>query len=87
MMFTGLTVANVIGVPLGTWLGQNFEWGTAFLAVGVVGVFAVLSVNFWMPELPNNESNGFKKDMKALKKPELWMVILLTTIGTGGFFA
>ncbi|WP_300437263.1 MFS transporter [Christiangramia sp.] len=87
MMFTGLTVANVIGVPLGTWLGQNFEWGVAFLAVGVVGVFAVLSVKFWMPELPAEASNGLKKDLQALKKPELWMVILLTTIGTGGFFA
>lgn len=87
MMFTGLTVANVIGVPLGTWLGQNFEWGVAFLAVGVVGVLAVLSVKFWMPELPKSESNGFRKDIKVLKKTELWMVILLTTIGTGGFFA
>ncbi|CAL65727.1 MFS transporter [Christiangramia forsetii] len=87
MMFTGLTVANVIGVPLGTWLGQNFEWGVAFLAVGVVGILAILSVKFWMPELPKTKSNGFKKDIKVLKKPELWMVILLTTIGTGGFFA
>jgi len=87
IMFTGLTVANVFGVPLGTWLGQNFEWGVAFLAVGVVGVLAVLSVKFWMPELPKTKSNGFKKDIKALKKPELWMIILLTTIGTGGFFA
>ncbi|GAA4325560.1 MFS transporter AraJ [Pontixanthobacter gangjinensis] len=87
MMFTGLTVANVIGVPLGTWLGQNFEWGVAFLAVGIVGVLAVLSIKFWMPDLPASESNGFKKDLQVLKKPELWMVILLTTIGTGGFFA
>ncbi|WP_026934803.1 MFS transporter [Christiangramia echinicola] len=87
MMFTGLTVANVIGVPLGTWLGQNFSWGVAFLAVGIVGVLAVLSIKFWMPELPISESNGFRSDMKVMKKPELWMVILLTTIGTGGFFA
>lgn len=87
MMFTGLTVANVLGVPLGTWLGQNFNWGVSFLAVGIVGVLAVLSIKFWMPELPKATSNGFKKDMKVLKKTELWMVILLTTIGTGGFFA
>ncbi|MDX1542764.1 MAG: MFS transporter [Christiangramia sp.] len=87
MMFTGLTVANVLGVPLGTWLGQNFNWGVSFLAVGIVGVLAVLSIKFWMPELPKATSNGFKKDMKVLKKPELWMIILLTTIGTGGFFA
>ncbi|MCG9972124.1 MFS transporter [Christiangramia crocea] len=87
MMFTGLTVANVLGVPLGTWLGQNFNWGVSFLAVGIVGVLAVLSIKFWMPDLPKATSNGFKKDLKILKKTELWMVILLTTIGTGGFFA
>ena len=87
MMFTGLTVANVIGVPLGTWLGQNFYWGVAFLAVGVVGVLALISIRLWMPVLEMPKSNGFKDDLKILKKPELWMVILLTTIGTGGFFA
>ncbi|MCP9199789.1 MFS transporter [Gramella sp. GC03-9] len=87
IMFTGLTVANVIGVPLGTWLGQNFYWGVSFLAVGVVGILAILSIKFWMPELPKSNSNGFKKDVQVLKKPELWLVILLTTIGTGGFFA
>ena len=87
IMFTGLTVANVIGVPLGTWLGQNFSWGVSFIAVGIVGVMAVLSIKFWMPELPKAASNGFRKDLKVMKKPELWMVILLTTIGTGGFFA
>ena len=87
IMFTGLTVANVLGVPLGTWLGQNFSWGVSFIAVGIVGIIAMLSIKFWMPELPKATKNGFKKDLKVLKKTELWMVILLTTIGTGGFFA
>ena len=70
IMFTGLTVANVIGVPLGTWLGQNFSWGVSFIAVGIVGVMAVLSIKFWMPELPKATSNGFRKDLKVMKKPE-----------------
>lgn len=87
IMFTGLTLANVLGVPLGTYLGQHFSWGASFLAVGVVGVLAVLSVKFWMPELPKSSANGFRKDLKVLKRKELWMVFLLTTIGTGGFFA
>lgn len=86
-MFTGLTVANVLGVPLGTYLGQNFSWGVSFLAVGIVGVLAVLSVKFWMPELPKSSSNGFKKDARVFRRGELWMVFFLTTIGTGGFFA
>lgn len=87
MMFTGLTIANVIGVPLGTWLGQNFNWGISFLAVGVVGILAILSIKFWMPELPQSNSNGLRNDVQVLKKTELWLIILLTTIGTGGFFA
>lgn len=86
-MFTGLTVANVLGVPLGTYLGQHYSWGVSFLAVGVVGILAVLSVKFWMPVLPKSSSEGFRKDVKVLKRAELWMVFLLTTIGTGGFFA
>lgn len=87
MMFTGLTVANVLGVPLGTWLGQNFDWSVSFMAVGVVGILAVTSIKLWMPELPKATGKGFREDLKTLKRPELWMMILLTTIGTGGFFA
>ncbi|MCM4154486.1 MFS transporter [Gramella sp. AN32] len=87
IMFTGLTVANVIGVPLGTWLGQNFSWNISFLAVGIVGIMAILSIKFWMPNFPADPSKGIKKDFAVLKKTEVWMVILLTTIGTGGFFA
>jgi len=87
MMFTGLTLANVIGVPLGTYFGQHFSWNVSFLMVGFVGVLAVLSIIFWMPDLPKSSSNGLKKDLKVFKRLELWMVVLLTTIGTGGFFA
>ncbi len=87
IMFTGLTMANVIGVPLGTYLGHEIGWNASFLAVGVIGVLAILSVKFWMPELPKSSDKGIKEDLKVLKRGELWMVILLTTIGTGGFFA
>nr|WKN35723.1 MFS transporter [Tunicatimonas sp. TK19036] len=87
MMFTGLTVANIIGVPLGTYFGKEFSWNIAFMMVGVVGVLAVLGIKFWMPELPRSSSAGLLKDLKVFKRLELWMVIILTTIGTGGFFA
>ncbi|MEK6477439.1 MFS transporter [Catalinimonas sp. 4WD22] len=87
IMFTGLTIANVIGVPLGTYFGHEFSWSVAFLMVGVVGIMAMLGIKFWMPELPQSSSGGFRNDLKVLKRLELWMVILLTTIGTGGFFA
>lgn len=86
-MFTGLTVANVLGVPFGTYLGHQFSWNVSFLMVGMVGMLAMASIYFWMPSLPKASSQGFRKDLNILKKVEPWMVILLTTVGTGGFFA
>ncbi|MGC1633225.1 MAG: MFS transporter [Gelidibacter sp.] len=87
IMFSGLTVANLLGVPLGTYLGKNFDWSASFLMVGVVGILAVLSVKFWMPLLQKSSEAKFTSEFKIFKRPELWLIILLTTVGTGGFFA
>lgn len=87
IMFSGLTVANLLGVPLGTYLGKNFDWSASFLMVGVVGVLAVSSVKLWMPLLKKSSEANFKSELKIFKRVELWLIILLTTIGTGGFFA
>lgn len=86
-MFTGLTIANVVGVPFGTYIGHTFSWKITFIIVGIVGILAVTGIKFWMPVLPKSSPNGVSNDFKVLKRLELWMVILLTTIGTGGFFA
>ena len=87
IMFTGLTIANIIGVPIGTYFGHEFRWNVAFMMVGGVGVLAVLSIRQWMPVLPASSSAGLLNDLKVFRRVELWMVILLTTVGTGGFFA
>ncbi|WP_452218719.1 MFS transporter [Lacinutrix undariae] len=87
IMFSGLSLANLLGVPLGTYLGKNYSWDLSFLMVGIVGVFAVLSVKFWMPLLKQPEETNFMSEFKIFKRLELWLIILLTTIGTGGFFA
>lgn len=87
IMFSGLTFANLLGVPLGTYLGKSFDWSVSFLMVGIVGVLAVLSVYFWMPHLKKSSESNFLKEFRIFKHAELWLIILLTTIGTGGFFA
>lgn len=87
IMFSGLTIANVLGVPSGTYLSQNFGWNFAFYMVGFVGILAVLANTFWMPKLPVSSQHGLKEELQIFKRLELWLVILLTTIGTGGFFA
>ncbi|WP_139827200.1 MFS transporter [Arenibacter troitsensis] len=86
-MFAGLTIANVIGVPIGTYLGHYYNWNLSFLLVGIVGVIALLSIYFWMPKMEKSSSEGFFTDLKVFKRVEIWLLILLTTIGTGGFFA
>ncbi|UBM59360.1 MFS transporter [Marinilongibacter aquaticus] len=87
MMFSGLTVANVLGVPLGTYLGHHFSWNIAFMMAGAVGVLTVLSIYFWMPELKKSSDVGIMDDLKVFKRPSFWIVFFLTTVGTGGFFA
>lgn len=87
MMFSGLTVANVIGVPAGTYLGHEFHWSFSFLMVGVVGLLTIFSLYRWMPAIPQTSSGKFMTDLQVFKRAELWALIGLTTIGTGGFFA
>ena len=87
IMFSGLTVANVIGVPIGTYLGQQFSWSVSFYLVGFVGLLALASIYMWMPKIEIEASEENVSVTKGLKNTELWALIALTTIGTGGFFA
>ncbi len=87
IMFSGLTVANVIGVPIGTYLGQQFSWSVSFYLVGFVGLLALSSIYLWMPKIETESADQRVSVAKGLKNSELWALITLTTIGTGGFFA
>jgi len=87
VMFSGLTLANVIGVPIGTYIGHQYNWSISFYMVGLVGLLAVSSIFYWMPNLPAESGKIDSKEKKGLRNGELWALILLTTIGTGGFFA
>lgn len=87
IMFSGLTIANVIGVPVGTFIGHNFAWSASFLMVGISGLLALVSIHYWMPKLSIPQPSGRSEKIKGLRNMELWVLIALTTIGTGGFFA
>ena len=87
VMFSGLTFANVIGVPIGTYIGHHYAWSLSFYMVGIVGMFTMLSIYFWMPKLPHIPNVSQTEAPKGIKNGELWVLILLTTVGTGGFFA
>lgn len=87
VMFAGLTVANIIGVPLGTYLGHTFGWRFTFLAVAIVGVLAIVSVRQWMPRLEPTPGASLRRDLNVFTRVEPWLIIGITMIGTGGLFA
>ncbi len=87
IMFSGLTIANVIGVPFGTYIGQQFSWSASFYMVGVVGLLTLTAIRFWMPDIKTSNDKKQVDVLKGLQNKELWALIALTTIGTGGFFA
>ncbi|HUP13028.1 MAG TPA: MFS transporter [Niastella sp.] len=87
VMFAGLTIANVIGVPLGTYIGHNFSWRISFGVIAVVALLAALAVKAWMPVIKSNAEGSFVKSLSIFKQKELWLIIGISTIGTGGFFA
>ena len=86
-MFTGLTLANVLGVPLGTWLGHNMSWRLVFLIVAAIGLLTALALRQFVPVIAPRPSAGIKQDLKIFRKPGLWLALAITSIGTGGFFA
>jgi len=87
IMFTGLTVALVTGVPLGTYIGQHFGWQATFLAVSLLGIIAV--IGSWIL-IPNNITSGVPASLltqiSVLKKPRLLLVYAMTAFGYGGTF-
>ena len=87
LMFTGLTVALVTGVPLGTFIGQHFGWQATFLAVSLLGVIAVIGSAILVPsDIAGSKPAPLLTQLAVLKKPRLLLVYAITTLGYGGSF-
>jgi predicted MFS family arabinose efflux permease len=87
LMFSGLTVALVTGVPLGTFIGQNFGWQTTFLAVAMLGVIAFAGIALLVPNsIARGKPASLLTQAAVLKKPRLLLVYAMTTLGYGGTF-
>ena len=85
-MFSGLTVANVLGVPAGTYLGQSLGWQSSFGLVGLAGALAVFALARWMPQAAPEQSGSILQDLAIFGRLNFWLALILTIIGTGGFF-
>ncbi|CAN7306789.1 MFS transporter [Massilia sp. LjRoot122] len=87
LMFTGLTVALVTGVPLGTFIGQHFGWQATFLAVSLLGVAAMIGSWILVPaSIAGSKPASLLTQLAVLKKPRLLLVYAMTTLGYGGSF-
>ena len=87
IMFSGLTVALVTGVPLGTWIGQVFGWRETFLVVSALGVIAMAGSLLLIPNnLPKGAASSIREQLAVLTKKPLLMVYAKTALGYGGAF-
>ncbi|QOH81427.1 MFS transporter (plasmid) [Plesiomonas shigelloides] len=87
IMFTGLTVALVTGVPLGTYIGQQFGWQSTFLIVALLGLIALLGSMLLVPRnLPQPPATKLVAQLKVLTQPRLLLVYAITALGYGGTF-
>jgi DHA1 family inner membrane transport protein len=87
MMFTGLTLANVLGVPLGTALGQEMGWRSTFLAVAVIGVIALFGLVKFLPKGAVEEPVSIRSEFAALRHIKLWIALFTTVMFSASMFA
>ncbi|UUC44958.1 MFS transporter [Flavobacterium cerinum] len=87
IMFAGLTVAIVTGVPLGTYIGQHFGWRATFIGVAALGVIGLIASSLLIPNSQQkNKPLQLKDQLKVLKNPSILLVLAITALGYGGTF-
>ena len=87
LMFTGLTVANVLGVPGGTALGQHFGWRSTFWAVTVLGIIGLIGIVVLVPKQSVSEGPGLRSELAVFRSLQVWLALAMTALGFAGVFA
>jgi DHA1 family inner membrane transport protein len=88
IMFTGLTVATLLGVPAGAWLGQHFGWRATFWAVSAIGVLATVIIATLVPtDRGDHAPMKFVEELKGIAHPQVLLGLLITVLGFAGVFA
>ncbi|MDO3647182.1 MFS transporter [Nocardia mangyaensis] len=83
----GLSVANVLGVPGATWLGQHLGWRNAYVVVAVIGVATVAALWRYVPDLTGMKISNPMTELGALRRPQVLLTLAVGAIGFGGMFA
>jgi DHA1 family inner membrane transport protein len=83
----GLGVANVVGVPLATVLGQRLSWHAPYLAVGIIAAVTVVAVGLFLPRQSSSGEESMRRELRALTRLQVWLALLVGVVGFGGMFA
>lgn len=90
VMFTGLTAANVLGVPFGTFIGQQFGWRATFWAISAIGVIALVGVAALVPVAratgTTTSAPSLRRELGAFRSSQVWLSLTVTVLGFGGMF-
>ncbi|WP_323095927.1 MFS transporter [Intrasporangium sp. YIM S08009] len=89
IMFGGLTLANVLGVPLGTFVGQQWGWRATFAVIAVVGVLALVGIALLVPDAPSGRSSragSLRSELSAFRSGQVWFSLAMTVLVFGGMF-
>ena len=87
VMFTGLTAANVLGVPLGTFLGQQYGWRSTFWVISAIGVVALVGIATLVPKpAAGTPIPSLRRELGAFRSGQVWLSLTVTVLGFGGMF-
>lgn len=86
-VMAGLSVANLLGVPLATWLGQELGWRSMFVVTGIFGLATVLAVALFVPSIPAPEGTSIRRELGGMASPALWKAVAVGIVGFAGMFA
>ncbi|RJF80742.1 MFS transporter [Oleomonas cavernae] len=87
LMFAGLTLANVLGVPFGTALGQALGWRATFWAVVGIGVAAGVALYLWLPRNLAVSTGGLLREVRALRQPQVLLAMLISALASASLFS
>ena len=83
----GIPIANVAGVPLATWLGQQAGWRSAYWLVAAIGVLTAVLVSIVVPHQPADTEADVRSELSAFADSQVWLTLLIGSVGFGGVFA
>jgi DHA1 family inner membrane transport protein len=87
LMFAGLTLANVLGVPLGTALGQAAGWRSTFWGVVGISVLALLAILFWVPAVKHDRSANLLQEFRVVRRPQVLLAMSISVLASASLFS